>query len=257
MTKDSLNPEYQQVLVLFPPCPELDGKGTDNDPHVFLDPLTKQENIKSFKQFRLNRDEKDHESIKAPAASRRTMSQDVEIFAKDILLENEAGAPRKTAEIVHLIRLLESLSHQSTQHNEDPEHPEENHTVDAPINEEGIKGAILRYISSLDVECQRLKLDLRAAKLGLATNGFDCVRTLDQMLENYTHIRSQMSNILSETQHLLDMKNSKMQQALTTRQIKENREFIEQTARVKRLIVSVFFFMPLSYVYLAVGMHVW
>ncbi|CAI7647601.1 unnamed protein product [Penicillium viridicatum] len=256
VTKDSLNPECQQLLVLFPPCPELDGEGTDNDPHVFLDPLTKQENIKSFKRFRLNRDEKDHKSTKAPTASRRTMSQDVEIFAKDILLENEAGAPRKPAEIVHLVRLyalnawfdrvqtlrdqledlsLESLSHQSTQHNEDSEDPEEeNHTVDAPINEEGIKGAILRYISSLNVECQRLKLDLRAAKLGSTTDGFDCVRTLDQTMEKYTHIRSQMSNLLSETQHLLDMKNSKIQQTLTTRQIKENREFIEQAATAKR-----------------------
>ncbi|OQD61463.1 hypothetical protein PENPOL_c016G01551 [Penicillium polonicum] len=256
VTKDSLNPKCQQVLVLFPPCPELDGEGTDNDPHVFLDPLTKQENIKSFKEFRLNRDEKDHESTKAPTASRRTMSQDVEIFAKDILLENEAGAPRKPAEIVHLIRLyalnawfdrlqtlrdqledlsLESLSHQSTQHNEDPEDPEEeNQTVDGPINEEGMKSAILRYISSLDVECQRLKLDLRAAKIGSATNGFDYVRTLDQTMEKYTHIRSQMSNLLSETQHLLDMKNSKIHQALTTRQIKENTEFIEQAATVNR-----------------------
>ena len=244
------------VLVLFPPCPELDGEGADNDPHVFLDPLIKQEDIKSFKEFRLNRDEKDHESTKAPTASRRTMSQDVEIFAKEILLENKAGAPRKPADIVHLIRSyalnawfdrlqtlkdqlgdlsLGSLSHRGTVHNEDPEDlDKENHTVDGPINEQGMKSAILRYISSLDRECQRLKLDLRAAKIETSTNCFDCVRTLDQTIEKYAHIRSQMSNLLSETQNLLDMKNSEIQQALTIRQIKENREFIKQAAVVKR-----------------------
>ncbi|KAJ5962540.1 hypothetical protein N7501_007481, partial [Penicillium viridicatum] len=167
VTNDSPNPECQQVFVLFPLCPELDGEGTDIDPHVFLDPLTKQENIKSFKEFRLNRDEKDHESTKAPTASRRTMSQNVEIFAKNILPENEADAPRNQQRLSILYGhqledlSLESLSHRGTQHNEDPEDPdEENHTVDGPINEEGMKSAILRYISSLDVECQRLKLDL-------------------------------------------------------------------------------------------------
>ncbi|KAJ9481340.1 hypothetical protein VN97_g12141 [Penicillium thymicola] len=126
------------------------------------------------------------------------MSQDVEIFAKDILLENEASASRKPAAIVHLIRLyalnawfdrlqtlkdqlgdlsLQSLSHRDTQHNEEPEDLDEgNHAVDGPINEDGMKSAILRYTSSLDVECQRLKLDLRAAKIESSTNGFDCTK---------------------------------------------------------------------------------
>ncbi|KAJ5932839.1 hypothetical protein N7516_007328 [Penicillium verrucosum] len=256
VTNDTHNPECQQVLILFPPCPEFDGDGADNDPHVFLDPLTKQENIKSFKEFCLNRDQEDHGSTKAPTASRRTMSQDVENFAKDMLLENEASAPRKPAAVVHLIRLyalnawfdrlqtlkdqlgdlsLQSLSHRGIQHNEDPEDlDEENLVVDGPINEDGMKSAILSYISSLDIECQRLRLDLRAAKIGSPTNGFDSVRTLNQTMEKYTHIRSQMSNLLLETQHLIDVKNSKIQQALTTRQIKENREFIEQAATVKR-----------------------
>lgn len=279
VTNDTHNPECQQgmnrykfsilfnsaeftnliilkVLILFPPCPEFDGDGADNDPHVFLNPLTKQENIKSFKEFCLNRDQEDHGSTKAPTASRRTMSQDVENFAKDMLLENEANAPRKPAAIVHLIRLyalnawfdrlqtlkdqlgdlsLQSLFHRGIQHNKDPEDlDEENLAVDGPINEDGMKSAILSYISSLDIECQRLKLDLRTAKIGSPTNSFDCVRTLDQTMEKYTHIRSQMSNLLLETQHLLDVKNSKIQQALTTRQIKENREFIEQAATVKR-----------------------
>ncbi|KAJ6150094.1 hypothetical protein N7471_001293 [Penicillium samsonianum] len=253
---DSLNPELQQVLVLFPPCPNLDGDNTDNDPHVFLDPLTKQEITKSFKDFCRNREKKDHAPAEGSTASRRATSQDVEIFAKDIVIGNQPGTPRNPAETIHLIRSyalnawfdrlqtlkdqledlsLQSLFHRGTTHNEDPQDSdEENHTVDGLIDEEGIKSAILRYISSLDGECQRLKLDLRAAKIGSSTKGLDSVRTLDETMEKYIYIRSQMGNLLSETQHLLDMKNSKKQEALATRQTKESREFIEQATTVKR-----------------------
>lgn len=244
------------VLVLFPPCPNLDGDNTDNDPHVFLDPLTKQEITKSFKDFCRNREKKDHAPAEGSTASRRAMSQDVEIFAKDILIENQPGTPRNPAETIRLIRSyalnawfdrlqtlkdqledvsLQSLFHRGTTHNEDPQDSdEENHTVNGLIDEEGMKSAILRYISSLDGECQRLKLDLRAAKIGSSTKCLDSVRTLDETMEKYIYIRSQMGNLLSETQHLLDMKNNKKQEALTTRQTKESREFIEQATTVKR-----------------------
>ncbi|KAI3196134.1 hypothetical protein CBS147311_7636 [Penicillium roqueforti] len=269
--------KFQQVLVLFPPCPEFDGDNSDNDPYVFLDHLRKQEHTKSFKEFCLNRDKKDYESAGA-SESRRTMSQDVEIFSNDIL-ENQAGTPKGLTDVVHLIRSyalnawfdrlqtlkdqledlsLQSLSHRSIQHDEDPQDSEEeNPTCDGLIDEEGMKGAILRYIASLDGECQRLKIDLHAAKIGFSTTGSDSVRTLEQTMEKYTHIRSQMSNLLSETQHLLDMKNSRIQQALTTLEIKQSRTFIEQAKTVKRLIIISFLFIPLSYVCLALSMKFW
>ncbi|KAJ5972756.1 uncharacterized protein N7479_002674 [Penicillium vulpinum] len=255
---DKANPKSEQVLVLFPPCPELDGDNTDNDPHVFLDPLTKQENIKSFKEFCLNRNQKDHQPTEKHTASRRTMSQNVEIFANDILLENLTLTPKGPTDTVQLIRSyalnawfdrlqtlkdqIEDLSLQSLSHrgirrrrNEDPQDSEEeNHTVDGLIDEEGMKSAILRYISSLDGECQRLKLDLDVVKGGSSTNMFASIEILDQTTEKYTHVRLQMSNLLAETQHLLDMKNRKLQERLRTVQIEEAREFIKQAKTVKR-----------------------
>ncbi|KZN86618.1 hypothetical protein EN45_051520 [Penicillium chrysogenum] len=131
---------------------------------------------------------------------------------------------------------LQNLSHRGTQHKEDPQDSdEENHTVDGLLDEEGMKGAILRYISSLDGECQRLKLDLRLAETGSSTSDFEM---LEQAMEKYTYIRSEMGNILAETQHLLDMKNSKIQQELVTLQIKESREFIAQATTVKSFSMS-------------------
>ncbi|CAG8896346.1 unnamed protein product [Penicillium egyptiacum] len=278
VVEDSLNPECQQVLVLFPLCPDLDGNdaygdSAGNDPHVFLDPLTKQESTKSFKEFRLNRDERGNGSTEISTASRRTTSQDVDIFANDVL-ENQTGTPKGLTDTVHLIRpyalnawfdrlqtlrdqledfSLQSLSHRETPHKKDPQdEDEEKHTVDGLVDEEGIKSAILRYISSLDGECQRLKLDLRSAKIGSSTNDFEL---LDQTTEKYTCIRSEMGNLLSETQHLLDMKNRKIQQGLMTLQIKESRKFIEQATMVKRLIILAFFFIPLSYICLTFGMN--
>ena len=105
---------------------------------------------------------------------------------------------------------LQNLSNRRALQNEDTENSdEENHTADGPIDEEGMKSAILRYISSLDSECQRLKLDLHAAKIGSATSNFDSVRTLDQTMEKYSHVRLQMSNLLSETQSVDNSSNQR------------------------------------------------
>ncbi|OQE19270.1 hypothetical protein PENFLA_c019G01050 [Penicillium flavigenum] len=262
VVNDSLNPELQQVLVLFPPYPDLDGNDTygdsaGNDPHVFLDPLRKQESTKSFDEFRLNRDQRDGESTEKSTAFQRTTRQDVEIFANDVLM-NQAVTPNGITGIVGLIRSyalnawfdrlqtlkdqledlsLQSLSRQGTQHKEDPQDSdEENHTVDGRLDGEGMKSAILRYVSSLDGEYQQLKLDLRLAETGSSTNDFEM---LEQAMEKYTYIRSEMGNILAETQHLLDMKNSKIQQGLMTLQIKENRDFIEQATTVKRYVIRL------------------
>ncbi|KAJ5173894.1 uncharacterized protein N7500_001825 [Penicillium coprophilum] len=256
---DGLNTNSRQVLVLFPPCPDLDGDNADNDPYVFLDPLTKRESIKSFKEFCQSRDQKDHVSAEKSTVSGQKMSQDVEIFANDILLENQPG--NEVADTVHLVRCyalnawfdrlqtlrdqledlsLQSLSPRGTLRNEDPlESDEESHTADGLLDEEGMKSAILCYISSLDGECHRLETDLRAAQGGSHTNAFKSVHALSQMMKKYTHIRLQMSNLLSETQHLLDMKTSKMQQALISLQIKESRNFMEQTQIVKRYDIKL------------------
>ncbi|KAJ6178049.1 hypothetical protein N7519_008510 [Penicillium mononematosum] len=271
VVNDSLNPEFQQgmdkwlrlhnVLVLFPPYPDLDGNdaygdSAGNDPHVFLDPLRKQESTKSFDEFCLNRDQRDGEPTEK-STSRRTTPQDVEIFANDVLV-NQADTPKGTTGIVGLIRSyalnawfdrlqtlkdqledlsLQRLSRQGTQYEEDlQDSDEENHTVDGLLDEEGMKSAILRYISSLDGECRRLKLDLRLAKTGSSTNDFEM---LDQTMEKYTYIRAEMGNLLAETQHLLDMKNSKIQQGLMTLQIKESREFIEQATTMKRYAIRL------------------
>jgi hypothetical protein len=249
-------------LVLFPPYPDLDGSdaygdSAGNDPHVFLDPLRKQESTKSFEEFCLNRGQKGGECTGKSTTSQRTTPQDVEIFANDILM-NQAGIPKGMTEIVGLIRSyalnawfdrlqtlkdqledlsLQSLSYRGTQHKEGPQDSdEENHTVDGLLDEEGMKSAILRYISSLDGECQRLKLDLRLAETGSSTNDFEM---LEQTMEKYTYIRSEMGNILAEAQHLLDMKKGKIQQGLITLQIKENREFIEQATTVKRYVIRL------------------
>jgi hypothetical protein len=250
------------VLVLFPPYPDLDGNdaygdSAGNDPHVFLGPLRKQESTKSFEEFCLNRGQRDGESTEKSTASQRTTPQDVEIFANDVL-ENQTGIPKGMTGIVGLIRSyalnawfdrlqtlkdqledlsLQNLSHRGTQHKEDPQDSdEENHTVDGLLDEEGMKGAILRYISSLDGERQRLKLDLRLAETGSSRSDFEM---LEQAMEKYTYIRSEMGNILAETQHLLDMKNSKIQQELVTLQIKESREFIAQATTVKRYVIRL------------------
>ncbi|CAI7576863.1 unnamed protein product [Penicillium glandicola] len=256
VTNESLTSDFQQVLVLFPPCPEFDGENGRNDPHVFVDPLTKQENIKTFKEFCRNRESKNRQSTDESMASRRTMSHDVETFANDILLGNQPGASRGLTDIVHIVRSyalnawfdrlqilkdqledlsLQNSSHRSTRHNEDLQDSEEENNLGYELlDEEGMKSVILRYISSLDGECQRLKLDLREAKGGSSINGFGSVIIFDQTLERYTHIRSQMSSLLSETQHLLDVKNCKKQQALTTLQIKASKKLIEQAKTVKR-----------------------
>ncbi|KAJ5205543.1 hypothetical protein N7491_003829 [Penicillium cf. griseofulvum] len=256
---DSLSPECQQILILFPPCPDLDGDNADNDPHVFLKPLATQENIKSFTEFRLNRDRKDKESTTKSTTSRRP--QDVEVFAHDILRENEPDTSRGLADIVQLVRSyaldawfdrlqtlkdqledlsFRSLSRRGTPHNEDPQNSDEdNHIVDGLLDEEGMKNAIVRYISSLNGECQWLELDLRTAKIGSSTNDFGSVQVLDEMMEKYVLIRLQMSDLLSETQNLLDIKNSKIQQALTTLQIKESRKFIEQAETMKKYDIKL------------------
>lgn len=132
---------------------------------------------------------------------------------------------------------LQSLSYRGTQHKEGPEDSdEESHTVDGLLDEEGMKSAILRYISSLDGECQRLKLDLRLTRTGSSTNDFGM---LEQTMEKYTCIRLEMSNILSEVQHLLDMKNSKIQRGLLNLQMKESREFVEHVTTVKRYVIRI------------------
>ncbi|CAG8329779.1 unnamed protein product [Penicillium nalgiovense] len=271
VVNDSLNLEFQQVLVLFPPCPDLDGNdaygdSAGNDPHVFLDSLWKQESTKSFNEFCLNRDQRDRESTERSTASQRTTPQDVEIFVNDVL-ENQTGTPNGITGIVGLIRSyalnawfdrlqtlkdqledlsLQCLSYRGTQHKEDPEDSdEESHTVDGLLDEEGMKSAILRYISSLDGECQRLKLDLRLTRTGSSTNDFEM---LEQTMEKYTCIRLEMSNILSEVQHLLDIKNSKIQQGLLNLQMKESREFVEHVTTVKRLLIISLIFIPLSYI---------
>ncbi|KAJ5375438.1 hypothetical protein N7517_007444 [Penicillium concentricum] len=258
--EDSLNPGIEQVLVLFPPCPDLDGDNADNDPHVFLEPLAKKENIKSFKEFCLNLDQKDHESTMKYTASRRTMPQDVEIFANDLLLENESGTRKEVTDIIQIVRSyalnawfdrlqtlqdqledlrLQSLSHGGTQRNEDPQDSdEENHTVNGLLDEEGMKSAIVRYMSSLDTEEQRLRVDMHAARIESSIDSLDYT-TLDDTREIYIKIRLHMSNLLYNTQHLLDMKNSKIQQALTTLQIKESRKFIEQAKTVKRYDIKL------------------
>ncbi|CAG7997647.1 unnamed protein product [Penicillium nalgiovense] len=238
VVNDSLNPEFQQG----------------------------NREVRSHSTSSVQIGQRDRESTERSTASQRTTPQDVEIFVNDVL-ENQTGTPSGITGIVVLIRSyalkawfdrlqtlkdqledlsLQSLSYRGTQHKEGPEDSdEESHTVDGLLDEEGMKSAILRYISSLDGECQRLKLDLRLTRTGSSTNDFGM---LEQTMEKYTCIRLEMSNILSEVQHLLDMKNSKIQRGLLNLQMKESREFVEHVTTVKRLLIISLFFIPLSYI---------
>lgn len=246
VTNDSKNPEGQQgksfdplsssstgrvliliVLVLFPPYPEPDG---DNDPFLFLDNLSMKETTKSFEDFCRAHHGNGPESTAQPNSEHETQIQDVEVFANDMLSKNKSGTMVGVKDAVHLVRSyalnawfdrIQSLENQLQDLRLDSSreytHDEELHryldkeprSSDERNPEKGIVAAILHYISSLDLECHRLSMDIRAVK----ESGSEphTLLELNRLLDKYTFIRSRMDHLLAQARHRLEMQTIKMQ----------------------------------------------
>ncbi|KGO74184.1 hypothetical protein PITC_084310 [Penicillium italicum] len=258
VTNDSRNPIGQQVLVLFPPSPKLEG---DNDVLIFLDSLRKKEHVQSFQEFCRQQEKDSHESTGKQTSNRQPSSQDVEVFANDMLLPTEPHIPKGVERVLHLVRSyalnawfdrIQSLESQLQDLNVDSFHEHMQDYKRTDQSNQQLKGdgehrinygkpdekwmitAILRYISSLEIECHRLEIDLQAAE----TSKRDSLHSLKEMTEKYAYIKSRMNSFLAQTRHNLAMKTNKMQNDLTSLYVKESRKSAREAAKVKRILLQ-------------------
>jgi hypothetical protein len=243
-----------KVLVLFPPSPELEG---DNDVLIFLDSLRRKEHVQSFQEFCRKQEKASHESTDKQTSNRQPSSQDVEVFANDMLLPAEPQIPKGVESVLHLVRSyalnawfdrIQSLESQLQDLNVDSfrEHMQDYESSDesnrqlkrdgehrmsyGKPDEKWMTTAILRYISSLENECHRLRVDLQAAEKSKS----DSLSSLSEMSDKYAYIHSRMNSFLAQTQHSLAMKTNKMQNDLTKLHIKESRKSAREAAKLKR-----------------------
>ncbi|OJD15803.1 hypothetical protein AJ78_03983 [Emergomyces pasteurianus Ep9510] len=275
ITRNKIEPRYEQVLVLFPPHPQLED---DNDPYTFLDPLSRKEVIRSFDEFRQSSDEKEHGFCSKTAPSPQSAPQDIEIFVKDILSLEHANLPKDLNNVINILQeyavnawfdrlqtledqlenlKLQNLIQMATGEEQTLKKPaDEEYSEDEMIHEEGMKEALLRYISSLEINIQRLNFELHAAGKRVTRDPRDDSARVDETVKKYLHIKLHMDLLLSRTQHRLEMKNNRINKALTKLQIQESRKSIEQAETVKRLTVLAFLYIPLSCVCAAFGMNI-
>lgn len=223
-----------------------------NDPYVFLDSLARTESIKSFDEFFRN---KAGNQVNAQTVHRQTKDYDVEVFVCDILKDAAHIIPQGPAYFYNILRAyavnawfdrlqavedqLENFDYRMSTLKDAQDYS----TSDAQsqcylagehlLNEEGLRGALLRYASSLESETRQLELDLRAAEVRFRKD-HGCFLVLRQTKEKYAHIACRMGHMLSQTQHRLGLKQSLTNRALAHIQIQESRKSIEQAATVKR-----------------------
>lgn len=234
-------------MVLFPPYPEPDG---DNDPFLFLDNLSIKETTKSFEDFCKDQNGSGQESIIQPDVEQETRMQDVEVFANDMLSKNQGGTIVRVKDAVDLVRSyainawfdrIQSLENQlqdlrldsSREYTHDEEHQQylekEPRSSDDRDPEKGMVAAILHYISSLDLECHRLSMDIRAVK----ESGSEphSLLELNRVLEKYTFIRSRMGHFLAQARHRLEMQTIKMQDSSTRSDIRKKSQRKAKSSR--------------------------
>ncbi|OAX82594.1 hypothetical protein ACJ72_03058 [Emergomyces africanus] len=245
ITSTKIKPGYEQVLIIFPPYPQLED---DNDPYVFLDPLARKEVLKSFDEFHQSGDKKEHIfcSTAAPCPG-SSSARDIEIFVKDILSLEHSNLRKGPNDIIHILQeyainawfdRLQTLEDQLENLKLQSQHQKvtdvEQTSEDEMLHEEGMKEALLRYISSLEINIRCLNFELHAMGKGMARNSRDNSAQLDETIKKYLHIKLHMDLLLSRTQHRLDMKNNRINKALTKLQIQESRKSIEQAETTYR-----------------------
>ena len=237
---------------MFPPYPEFDGI---NDPHIFLDPLARKEIRKTFDEFLRSKEHRNPSNDETIQCTQHNL-YDVDVYIKDIIEGTEHGTLRGPTYLYQLLRAyavdawfnrLQAVSDQledlhsrvfklkNTDIHSAADTQGQQPTLrdEGLLNEEGLRGALLRYLSSLNSESRQLDLDLRVAEKRFG-KGHECVLVLRNMQEKYAHVTCRMGYLLSQTEHRLEMKQSITQKALANIQIQESRKSIEQASTVKR-----------------------
>ncbi|CAG7942891.1 unnamed protein product [Penicillium salamii] len=227
------------VLVLFPPYPEFPEQDGDNDPWVFLDPLSRRESTKTFQEFSETHDGNVNERAEQATCNNKTRVYDVDVFAKDISQSYRQfstwsrdihldRAISMRARVAYLVRSyainawfdrLQSLESQLHDLSSDLLHTIyddetngqqlEKRSQNSFIQTYGreIIDAIHHYITSLDLECDRLKHEFEAVD-SISHPHFGQVR---QALDEYCFIKTRMRHLLHRAQSLLDRKATKIQ----------------------------------------------
>ncbi|KAJ5352361.1 hypothetical protein N7452_001335 [Penicillium brevicompactum] len=218
--KNDDDPGNEEVVVLFPPYPELD---KDNDPCIFLDPLRREEITETFQDFCEGKNTNRHGPREQLATDPESRICDLEIFSQDVFADyvNTIRGPERVLDLVRSYAInawfdrLQNLENQLQDLNiepwklsaQDAEGSQQNRGVsdneDSLLNGKGMVNTILRYIASLDLELHRLRIDLRSDE------GYDekfPYMELRRMMGKYTFIRSRMASLLTQAQNLLGVK---------------------------------------------------
>ncbi|CAG8058344.1 unnamed protein product [Penicillium olsonii] len=210
---------HTTVLAIFPPYPELDG---ENDPYIFLDPLSKEESTKSFRQFceEQNRGGSSKSEQATPAEGNRVC--DVEVFAKDMLgipgdCTNTAGYVVNIVRAYAINAWLDRLQSLEAELQDlcigkldlTPENDidiKSNHT-DVRIHGKEIINSIYRYIASLDLDCHRLSTDVEEQQRDKRSKPLP---ESISMLEKYRFLKSRMDLLLAQALHVLGTDDASM-----------------------------------------------
>lgn len=236
-------------MILFPPYPEFNGM---NDPHVFLNSLGRMEMNRSFDEFLRHKYQDSDQAIDKTAQCSQINTYDVEVFVKDIVEGPQHVFTQGSAYFYHLLReyavnawfdrlqavedQLENLDCQASmveQTQDDLSSDFKGLHEERILNEEGLRGALLRYLLPLKSESSQLELDLRAAgeRFGQSHEHLSPLRNIR---EKYAYITCRVEYLLSRTEHRFEMKQSLIHTSLASIQIQESRKSIEQAATVKR-----------------------
>ncbi|PYI27104.1 hypothetical protein BP00DRAFT_35036 [Aspergillus indologenus CBS 114.80] len=92
-------------------------------------------------------------------------------------------------------------SHEYTMH----DHNSRGHAADELIDENGMKGALLHYLLSLETESRRLRRDMCVVQ-SRPGDHTSSVLSISELMDKYLQVQFHMESILSRTQHRLDMK---------------------------------------------------
>lgn len=234
---------------------------------MFLDSLSANTSNPSFKEFcqegdgsktdSINsNDDDDEEGDSRPC--RFQSSKDADVFLRDILSKLPPSGSETTESFTTIIwsyaleawfDTLQSLEDQLDNISPEPlpcntsgllgqsrqldEERPERHDL---LHEEGMKNAILRYLSSLHQDIDRLDMEITSAQE--VSRARTPSAELTGIHDTYKLIQQRMEVLLARIQHSLDLKNAARYEALTKLQIEESRKCIQEAETCKRYVPS-------------------